>query len=658
MGANPQASPRSWARAYRRAPRLIIGIAGLALAVSAPSWLSPYWLQVAVLAVIASIFAMGLNLLMGYAGLDSLGQAAFYGTAAYGVGIMTAKHGVSWAVAAPVALLITVAVAVGFGALAVRLRGLYFLLITLALGEVLWGVDNQWADITGGADGLGGIPMPFPSLIDPKNFYYFALGICVLVFLFTLLIIRSPFGLGLMGIRERELRSVTLGYHTYYHKYIIFIIAGLIAGVAGLLSAAWNGFTSTNDLSLTSSFQVMLMVIIGGTGTVAGPIVGAITVTALQYVLSVYVVTYWLIIVGVIYIAVTLWLREGIVGFLVAAPRWVPARLRSETQAVRPSVSAHAPGPATKELEDVLAEVPEEVLAETPPLELLSTLEPLFDHPSSNPAAPRSTVLELDGISKSFGDVQVLSDVNLTISRGERVGIIGLNGAGKTTLFQVLTGIEAPSSGRIVMSGRDITRLPPNKRNHLGLARTFQVTSLYPRLTASQNVMLALLGRRYHRYQYVLWRRLNGLSNLSEQADGLLGGVGLALELAEIEVRHLSYGHQRQVEIALALASGPSLLLLDEPTAGLAQSETPLVLRLLDAMPSGLTLLIVEHNLELIFQAVDRIVVLHQGKIIKDDTAEAIRQDREVRKLYFGSHGQSVERPARTGASAGDAGRG
>jgi branched-chain amino acid transport system ATP-binding protein len=296
------------------------------------------------------------------------------------------------------------------------------------------------------------------------------------------------------------------------------------------------------------------------------------------------------------------------------------------------------PRSAERESDDVLSEMPDEILAETPSLDLASHLEGLFDKGAAVATNPNSPVLEVRGVSKSFGDVQVLSDVSLTITRGERVGIIGLNGAGKTTLFQVLTGIEGPTKGRIFMSARDVTSLPPNRRNHLGLARTFQVTNLYPRLTARQNVLLALLGRRYRRYQYVLWLPIGRFKVLRARANTLLTGVGLAAELADIQVRHLSYGHQRQVEIALALASGPSLLLLDEPTAGLAQSETPLVLRLLEAMPPDLTLLIVEHNLELIFQAVDRIVVLHQGAIIKDDTTEAIRRDPLVKKLYFGSH--------------------
>jgi ABC-type branched-subunit amino acid transport system ATPase component/ABC-type branched-subunit amino acid transport system permease subunit len=622
-----------------------IGAAVLAVAATLPSWLPPYLVQVAILSVIAAIFAVGLNLLMGYAGLESLGQAAFFGTGSYGVGLLTTRYHWGWSTAAPMALLITAVVAAMFGALAVRLKGLYFLLITLALSEVLWGADNQWGDITGGANGLGGIPLPWPALFNPKDFYYFCLAIGVAVFLVALLIIKSPFGLTLTGIRERELRSTTLGHRTYWQKYIVFIIAGVIAGVAGMLSAAWNGFTSTNDVSLTNSFQVMLMVIIGGTGTVAGPVVGAVVVTVLKYELSVYVVTYWLIIVGVIYIAATLWLRDGIVGSTITGVRWLAARARpSPARDAAPSAAPASNG-------DVLSELPDDVLDETPAIDLASRLEGLFDPAEAGAPGAGQTVLEAKGISKRFGDVQVLNDVDLRVARGERVGIIGLNGAGKTTLFQVLTGIEAPTDGSILMSGRNVTRLPPNRRNHLGLARTFQVTNLYPRLTSRENVLLALLGRRFSRYQYVLWFPLARFRALRQRADLLLDGVGLDPELGDIQVRHLSYGHQRQVEIALALASGPSLLLLDEPTAGLAQSETPLVLRLLEAMPSQLTLLIVEHNLELIFQAVDRIVVLHQGAIIKDGTTEEIRRDPEVKKLYFGSHVPD-EKPAEDAARA------
>ncbi len=595
---------------------------------SLPFYIPPYWLDIATLAVIASIFAIGLNLLMGYTGLDSLGQAAFFGMAAYVVGILTATYGTSWALAAPAGLAAATALAGAFGLIAVRLRGLYFLLITLALGQVLWGAANRWGDLTGGANGLSGVTMPFDWLVDPAPFYWFALVILVVVGLAAHLIIESPFGLSLKAIRERELRSTTLGFQTYRHKWVVFVIAGFMAAVAGELSAAYNGFVSTEDLSLTSSFQVMLMVILGGTGTFWGPIVGAFGIQTLQYELSTQLKDGWLLVLGVIYIAGTIWLPGGLVG--------LADRVASRVRARRATPSAD--GEVAADGVPAGTPLPPPAAVEGAEVERVTTVTP--------PARPSGgeTVLDVDEVSKSFGDVKVLTGVSMTVRAGERVGIIGLNGAGKTTLFHTISGLQRPTSGHILVAGQDVTRLPANKRTDLGLARTFQVTTLYPGLTAVENVVVALLGRRYRHLQLVMWRRVRKLDDLLERAHELLAAVGIR-EMADVQVRYLSYGHQRQVEVALALASEPALLLLDEPTAGLAQSETPAMVRLLRALPAELTLLIVEHNLELIFQVVDRVVVLHEGRVIVDDDAPAVRENPEVRELYFGSGAGRADRP-------------
>lgn len=572
------------------------------LALAVPPFLPPYWLSILVLGVIYAVLAMGLNVLMGYTGLDSLGQAAFFGTAAYGVGLLTAERGVGWLPAAAVGLVAATVVAGLFGLVAVRLKGLYFLLITLALGQVLWGAALRWGDVTGGWNGLRGVTRPAQALSSPLAFYYFALAIAVAAGLALAVLVRSPFGLALRGIRERELRSTTLGYDTYRHKEVAFVLAGLLAGVAGILNATYIGFVSPRDLSIELSFDAMLMVILGGPGTLAGPVLGALAVTALRYLLSVYVENYWLIILGLVFVAATVWLPRGVVGLVPTARE---RRARELERAGRP---------------------------ETPPP---ADIGGVFSVRGAE-AAGDGPALELTGIGKSFGDVRVLEDVDLRVAPGERVGVIGLNGAGKTTLFQVITGVYAPTSGRIALLGRDATALSASSRARLGLARTFQVTMLYPKLTAGENIALALLGRRFRRQQFVLWRPLDRLPDVQQRVDELLAAAGLA-DLRDVEVRYLSYGHQRQVEIALALAADPAVLLLDEPTAGLSQAEMPAMLRLLKALPDDLTILVVEHNLELIFEVVERVVVLHQGRVLLDAPPQQVRADAEVRRLYLGS---------------------
>jgi ABC-type branched-subunit amino acid transport system permease subunit/ABC-type branched-subunit amino acid transport system ATPase component len=604
-------------------------------ALAIPPFLPPYWLSILILGVIFAILAMSLNLLMGYTGLDSLGQAAFFGTAAYVLGILTTRQGVRWDVAAAAGLVAAIIVAAVFGLVAVRLKGLYFLLITVALGQVLWGAALRWGSLTGGWNGMRGLTVPTEVLGRSVPYYYFALAVFACVAAAVRLIVRSPFGLVLRSIREREVRSSTLGYRTFVHKYLAFVIAGLIAALAGVLSATYNSFVSPRDLSLELSFDAMLMVILGGTGTLLGPIIGALVVTALRFLLSVYIDDYWLIVLGLVFIAATIWLPEGLVG---AVRR---RRRPDKTEAGVPVGRAAG-----------------EVAGATAPRSLADATAPAArTEPAPSSRSTGVDALVLEDVRKSFGDVTVLQDVDITVSPGERLGIIGLNGAGKTTLFNVITGLHRPTNGSVQMLGHDVTHMPPYRRSALGLARTFQVTMLYPRLTAHENIAVALMGRRHRRIQYVMWRPLSSVADVGQQAREILEGAGLA-DLGDVEVRYLSYGHQRQVEVALALAADPELLLLDEPTAGLAQAEIPRMLKLLKALPEHLTILVVEHNLEVIFEIVTRVIVLHEGRVIIDDSPEAVRADPDVRQLYFGSRQPRVQqRASRPATSSEEPGR-
>jgi branched-chain amino acid transport system ATP-binding protein len=606
-------------------------LAGLVLATAIPALFPGYWLTIATLALIYAIEAMGLNLLMGYTGLDSLGQAAFFGLGSYGLGILTVRYGVGWWPAALAAIAIGTAGAAVIGAIAVRTRGLYFLLITAAMSQVLWGADYRWGAFTGGADGLelgGGRPSPW--FYSGLHFYYFALATFAVMAALIYLVIVSPFGLTLKGIRDREVRSQTLGYATYVHKYLAFVIAGIAATVAGILSAAYNGIASPSDLTLDQSFAAMLMVIFGGSGTVTGPIVGAVLITALQFELSSYWANAWPIILGVIYVFATIYLPDGIVRGVASLAGRLGMLRKKEI------------------LDDPAGLVALVEAATLPP----SASSPIGGGASSR-VAPSGPALALDAVSKSFGDLRVLTDVTFSVEPGERVGIIGLNGAGKTTLFHVISGLEPPSGGRIALFGRDVTSAPPNRRAALGLSRTFQITLLYPSLTVRENMDVALLGSTFRRYRFRLSAPLAAFHDLEARSRELLEMVGL-WQYRDTEVRHLSYGHQRQLEIALALAPEPSLLLLDEPTAGLAQPEIASMQRLLASLRPDLTVLAVEHHLEVIFEFVERVLVLHQGSVLIDGLPSAVRQDPQVRDLYFGAHAAAHLAAARGASKAAD----
>jgi len=244
------------------------------------------------------------------------------------------------------------------------------------------------------------------------------------------------------------------------------------------------------------------------------------------------------------------------------------------------------------------------------------------------------TALAVDNVSKNFGGVAALSNVSLGIEPGERRVLLGPNGAGKTTLFHTISGNVAPSAGRIMLFGADITRLRPDRRAQLGLARTFQITNLFPRLTVLDSVLLALDGASGRGMR--LLRSPSTDRDMDLQAYRLLDRWGLT-EAAPRVVRTLSYGEQRQLEIALALAGKPRLLLLDEPTAGLSPAETRRVVAMVHELPRDMTILMIEHDMDVAFELADRIAVMHQGRLIAEGDRAAIRTNQQVTDIYLGA---------------------
>jgi branched-chain amino acid transport system ATP-binding protein len=243
-------------------------------------------------------------------------------------------------------------------------------------------------------------------------------------------------------------------------------------------------------------------------------------------------------------------------------------------------------------------------------------------------------VLELKGLSKSFGGLHAVQNVNLTVRPGDRKAIIGPNGAGKTTLFNVVTGVLAATSGRVSLFGTDITAWPSYRRTALGMARTFQITSLFPKLTVLDNVLLAIKGLR--RSKYVMWRSLASYRDVHDKARRLLESAGY-WDRREAEVRYLSHGERRQVEIILALASDPKILLLDEPAAGLASGESHEMVLFLKRLDPALAILLIEHDMDVVFDVVDHISVLHFGEVVEEGTTAQIRASKRVQEIYLGT---------------------
>ena len=300
-------------------PRLAAIGAGALVLLLLPYFLPSYYLGLATKMLIFALFAMSLDLLLGYTGLVSLGHAAFFGVAAYTVGLLALRAEASVWLALPAGLLAAGVTAAFFGLLALRAHGSYFLMITLALAQVLWAIAFGWRSLTGGDDGLPNIPrpeLPLPwSLADSMPYYYFVLLVVGAAAALLACIVQSPFGYALRGIRESESRMLALGYNVWRYKYLAYVLAGLFGGLAGCLYVYENRFVSPEYLHVVRSAEVLLMVILGGAGTLGGPAIGAGLIVLLENVISAYTER-WLMVLGSIYVVVTLIAPRGLVGFL------------------------------------------------------------------------------------------------------------------------------------------------------------------------------------------------------------------------------------------------------------------------------------------------------------------------------------------------------
>jgi len=243
-------------------------------------------------------------------------------------------------------------------------------------------------------------------------------------------------------------------------------------------------------------------------------------------------------------------------------------------------------------------------------------------------------VLELRALSKSFGGLRAVRDVTFKIMPGDRKAIIGPNGAGKTTLFNLITGIFPATSGQVMLFGQDVTKWPSHRRTALGMARTFQITSLFPKLTVLDNVLLAIQGLR--RSKFVMWRFLSSYRDFYDRAYGLLERARF-LDRKDTEVRYLSHGEQRQLEIILGLASDPKILLLDEPAAGLSSGESSEMIRFLAQLDRTLAILLIEHDMDVVFDVAEHISVLHFGEVLEAGAREQIRRSEKVQQIYLGT---------------------
>jgi branched-chain amino acid transport system permease protein len=564
------------------------------------------------------LFGIGFDILFGYTGLLSFGQSAFFGTggfvAAY---LLTNNLMASVLLALVVGTVGAALVGIAVGVIALRRTGIYFAMITVAIAETFFFIENSpLSAYTGGENGLPGVPTPrfeiggFSYQVQNGWSMYGFLAVCYFIaMVLALRIMRSPVGAILIAIRDNPLRARAVGHSVGLYKLAAFVIAAAYAGFAGGLLGVLQGFMPPDAFTFDTSGQLVMQTAIGGMGTLYGPLLGAVVWLYLRDFLQAVVGlgSAWKLVLGLVFVLLVVFLRRGIIGGL-------------QDLFTRAATRAH---PAAPEEAAPIAEAAPQ----------LASLGPAPRHAHAQESG--GLVLEARGITKVYGGIVANRDINFSVSTGELRGVIGPNGAGKSTFFKMLTCEVPPTSGHILFEGRDITGLDVSRVCRLGLTKSYQVNQLFPRLTLRQNVVIAALAERRGLFRLDLLRRIDRVPGLQMQVEQTLALVGLTGR-ADVPVAELAYGEKRRLEIALALASSPRLLLLDEPLAGMSPRERRETVQLLKNIRRGRTLVVVEHDMDAVFELAERITVLHEGTVLADGTPAEIQRSSLVQEAYLG----------------------
>ena len=576
--------------------------------ISAPLWLGAGDQYVAGLAIVAVLLALSYNLMLGSAGMVSFGHAAFYGIGAFTVALLVTKMHANALVGLAAAPIIGAISGVAVGGFCLRAARLYFSLLTLAVSQLLYVAAFESYSITGGDNGIHGIPVP-DYLNDPVKSYYFVLAVVAACAFLLYLLTRSPFGAALNAIRENRQRAAFVGLTVKLYELSAFTIASSLAAVAGALYALYAQQAFPGLMFWTESGTPVVMVLIGGMRSFFGPILGALFYSVLESKVKNSTI-YWDLGIGAMLLLIVLVLPGGFAG--------IPARLR-ELAAGRGN--GVAPGARAA----------------------IAAAVPVRDAPSSAPppaprraAAPGSArpCLEVSGLSRRFGGLAAVDGVDLAVTAGTVHAVIGPNGAGKSTLFGLISGQVRPDRGTVRFEGRDVTRAAPQRLARAGMGRAFQTTSVFPRLTVCDNVRMAVMGINGDT------RRPFGSAGKlhRDRVQEVLEHVGLT-EHADLPAANLSHGDQRALELGISLALGARLLLLDEPTAGMSPYETRRTLELLQRLTAdrGITLLIIEHDMEVVFGIADTVTVMAEGRVLTEGPPAEVRVHPEVIRVYLGS---------------------
>jgi branched-chain amino acid transport system ATP-binding protein/branched-chain amino acid transport system permease protein len=542
-----------------------------------------------------AIAVLGMVVVLGYTGQINLAQAAFFGFGAYGVALGTVIYGLPFWIALSMGIGVAALAGGILGLTTLRLGGHYLAMITISFQQIFDLVAVNWIAFTHGPDGIAGIPRPSLfgyELADDRAY----LLLCTLVLYGLIALVwwlpQTRLGRAMRGVRENELAAEVTGVHTLRVKVIAFTLCAALGGIGGGLYAGGFAYISPDNFNFTRAVEFLSMVLLGGAQSPFGGVLGTTLLIllpewlkemppSLQFIKDVYLAIY-----GLAVILIMVFMPEGLWGLLRTG--WM--KLRSPV----PVDTSNIP-----QLDLDIA------VTETTPL------------------------LKLEGLQKFFGGLRAVDGIDLEVGRGTVHALIGPNGSGKTTMLNVVNGIYKPTGGRIIIDGHDVSQKAPHERAGHGLGRTFQNIRLFAAMSALENVIVGA-------------QRTNnpiepGRAALRTRAMSALQFVGLA-DKADAIVRSLPYGHQRLVEIARALAGHPKLLLLDEPAAGLNQTEKMELVDLLKKLRSGhgLTIFLIDHDMGLVEKVSDKITVLNFGKKIAEGSPQDVLRHPEVIAAYLG----------------------